>query len=103
MDRILHAELSKSAQIAIRKRYDIKSVMPDLIRICEIALHSKTRNEIRKILDNDKHFITSVDNNEISHLLSNLIGFTSLKERLLMKCVHIPWLYRFYRIIKQLG
>ena len=92
----LKQRLSQEGGKWIRSEYDILQVMPNLLTIAEIALASKTRDELRQRLHNDPKIITDIDPLVIKKLLKNTIGNIPIKKRLLMHLVNNPQLYRLY-------
>jgi glycosyltransferase involved in cell wall biosynthesis len=99
-DRSLGARLGRMGAASIRERYDLESKMPLLVRIAHAALEATDREELRRSLAADPELLTAVPDTEVKSLLEASLGSPSLKARLLMRLVHVGWLYRLFSRIR---
>ena len=100
-DNDLLAQLSKNGHKWVKTRYDIDIVTPLLLRIAEIAYRSQSSTELKNALENDSKIITRINSEEIKNLMRDSFGEISIKDRLLMRLVHIPLFYRNYLRIRE--
>jgi glycosyltransferase involved in cell wall biosynthesis len=95
-DKVLREKFARQGAEWVRAKYDVSQVMPTLIKIIKITLASRTRSELCASLKEDSDLITQVNYKEVQSLLKNVMGKTSLRERVLMRVVHNPYIYKFY-------
>lgn len=87
-------QLGQKGRQRVLDRYVTSAVMPNLLRIAEIASTAPDREHMRQALANDEHLISEVSNAFIKTSLAQISGPTPLSEKMLMHLVHNPYLYR---------
>ena len=80
----------------VKAHYDVNKVMPTLMKIVNLTLTKRNQKELSTAMQIDPELITHVSQSEIMSLLSNTLGKTQVRDRILMKIVHNPHIYRFY-------
>lgn len=101
-DEALRARLGRDGAAHVRSTYTLDQVTPQLIRLIEIARASSSRHELAQRLARESGFVTEISSDEIQHLLNSGLGRPSLRQRTLMRLVHIPLLFRSWWMIKGL-
>ncbi len=99
-DGSLRGRLARDGADSVRRRYDLDRGMEVLVRIAELTLKAPDRERLRADLAGEPDLVTHVTDSEIEALLSASLGRTPLRARLLMRLIHIGWLYRLYSRVR---
>jgi glycosyltransferase involved in cell wall biosynthesis len=101
-DADLRRRLARTGAEHVKAHYTLDQVIPALLRLFDLARAAPTRDALAETLAADPAFITGVTDGEIRALLANTIGRPSLRQRVLMRLVHIPSLFRAWWFLKGL-
>jgi glycosyltransferase involved in cell wall biosynthesis len=99
LDEDLRFKLAGSAPDWVRSRFDLRAVMPRLLRLCEISLACDSRAEISRGLEAEG-YITGARWAELRRTLNNCIGKPSKVDLLVSKVAHMPAVYGTYRALR---
>lgn len=97
-DSSLRRRLAAEGRRRIAEHYDLDRVMELLLRIAEETLQAP-RAVLRRNLQ-DAGIITHVEDASIERLLANTLGTMPHRERMLMRLVHQPHVYRIWDWLK---
>ena len=97
----LRNRISRSAPISIKERYDIQIIMPKLIKIIDIIVNSKNRNQIRLKLDSLPEIVSQCQFFEIKEILSLTIGRKRPLTLIALRLIHFSPIYRLFIIVKK--
>jgi hypothetical protein len=95
-DPALRSRLSAQGRDRVLEAYSTQSVVPTLIRICELALAASSREDLRSTIEADKQLVSSVDDDEMEGLMRNTAGSLRLWKRLLGSLSRTPAFARTY-------
>jgi glycosyltransferase involved in cell wall biosynthesis len=100
-NRDLRQSLAVRARKRILDRFSSDQVMPRLLRIAESAASARNRQTLRERLEEDSELVTQADPAAIERLTEYAFGAPTLADKLLMRLVHVPWLYRLWYAAKR--
>jgi hypothetical protein len=89
-------QLARQGSGWVKAHYDVNKVMQTLMKIVNLTLTKRDQKELGTAMHIDPELITHVSQAEILSLLNNTLGKTQMKDRILMKIVHNPRIYRDY-------
>lgn len=101
-DASLRARLGRDGSAHVRATYTLEQVIPKLLRLIEHARSAPSRQNLAQRLASEPDFVTAVNDEEIRHLLHSGLGHPPLRQRALMRLVHVPLLFRLWWMIKGL-
>lgn len=101
-DAALRTRLGRAGAAHVRSTYTLDQVTPTLLRIIDLARSAASRDGLARALAEDPHLITEVSDAEIEALLGHAIGRVPLSQRVLMRLVHVPLLFRAWWMLKGL-
>ena len=78
----------------VRREYGQAKVASTLIRIIGHIRSCANREALHEALRTDQYLVTTVASSDVRALISRSIGAPRLHELLVMRVVHIPWVYR---------
>lgn len=101
-DEALCARLGRDGALHVRSTYTLDQVIPKLLRLIELARSASSRHDLARLLANEADFVTEVSDAEIRRLLDKGLGRPPLRQRALMRLVHVPLLFRAWWTLKGL-
>jgi len=101
-DEPLRLRLGRDGGAHVRSTYTLEQVTPKLIRLIELARAATSRDDLARRLADAPEFVTDVSDEEIQSLLWSGLGQPPLRQRALMRLVHIPLLFRLWWMVKGL-
>jgi len=93
-------EFGKVGAASVRARFSMDVVMSLLLRAVDLVVASADRDALRRALRDSPELVTDVADEEIESLLALSLGAPSRLDRLMMRLVHQPDLYRAFHRIK---
>lgn len=101
-DASLCARLGRDGAAHVRATYTLERVVPRLLHLFRLAREASSRANLAERLARTPEFVTDVSDDEIRALLQKGIGRPPLRQRVLMRLVHVPTLFRLWWTVKGL-
>lgn len=102
-DDALRRGMGVRARRRVVERFTEEPVASTLLALIDALAADPTREALRARLRSDGRFITGVADAEIHSLLARTLGRTPVRERLLMRAVANPFVYKQYTRLKAKG
>lgn len=101
-DEALRERLGRGGAAHVRTHYTLDQVIPTLLHLIELARSAPSRDALAHALAADPALVTEVSDAEVGALLREGLGRPPLVQRVLMRLVHTPLLFRAWWMLKSL-
>ncbi len=95
-DEAMRKRLARGASERIENRYAMHRVMPTLLKIVNLTSSCRSRTQLRKSLQDDPDITTHISDADIYRLRAKSMGAIPVKQKILMKLGHSPYIYRLW-------
>lgn len=95
-DPALRGRYAKEGAAWVAREFGPARVTDTLLRIIGHARSAASPADLRRALRADPSLVSSVTDREIRSLLRGAVGVPPLRQRVLMRVVHMAWLYRLW-------
>jgi hypothetical protein len=80
----------------VERQYGPRPVVDALLRVIGHARGAPSRSDLGAAIRGDGALVSSVSDRQVRDLLRQAAVAPSLRQRALMRLVHVPWVYRLY-------
>ena len=100
LDRALRHQFAEQGAAHVRSHYTEEHIVPLLLRIIEHVRQTPSRDALARALHKDPAVTSHVEDEYIRELLGRTLGRIPWQQKMLMRLVHLPLLFRAWWAVK---